>query len=116
MKGNSGISIISNPSFHSETMACFYAPVHYEGNIIGVLRGAYLAEEYLQSMLTTTYFGEKADVFLCMVGALCYPLLSFSYTILSAFSFSNLIFVYRPMCKYMKNNVTVTQNTFANNF
>lgn len=66
MKGNSGISIISNPSFHSETMACFYAPVHYEGNIIGVLRGAYLAEEYLQSMLTTTYFGEKADVFLCM--------------------------------------------------
>lgn len=65
MKGKSGISIISNPSFHSETMACFYAPVHYKGKIIGVLRGAYLAEEYLRSMLATTYFGEKADVFLC---------------------------------------------------
>ena len=30
-----------------------------------MLRGAFLAEEYLRSMLTTTYFGEEARVFLC---------------------------------------------------
>lgn len=65
IKGESGTSIIFDPRFFDETMACFYAPVHYKGKIIGVLRGVYLAEEYLQNMLATTYFGEAADVFLC---------------------------------------------------
>ncbi|HBA68144.1 MAG TPA: hybrid sensor histidine kinase/response regulator, partial [Lachnospiraceae bacterium] len=65
IKGNSSISIIFTPRFFNEKMACFYAPVRYKGEIIGVLRGAYLAEEHLQHMLDTTYFGEKADVFFC---------------------------------------------------
>ena len=65
IKGNTGIEIVFEPYFFDETMACFYTPVYYEGEIIGVLRGAYLAEEYLQDMLVTTYFGEEADVFLC---------------------------------------------------
>lgn len=65
IKGQSGISIIFDPHFFDETMASFYAPVHYKDKVIGVLRGAYLAEEYLKEMLTTTYFGEKADVYLC---------------------------------------------------
>ncbi len=65
MQGNSDIEIIYDPHFFNEAMACFYAPVYYEGNAIGVLRGAYLAEEYLQSMLATTYFGEAAGVYLC---------------------------------------------------
>lgn len=65
MKGNSGTSVLFNSRFSNETMACFYAPVHYKGKIIGVLRGGYLAEEYLKNILSTTYFGEKADVFLC---------------------------------------------------
>lgn len=63
--GNNGIEIIFDPHFFDETMACFYAPVEFKGQIIGVLRGAFLAEEYLKNMLTTTYFGEEAQVFLC---------------------------------------------------
>ena len=47
-------------------MVSFYAPVRFHNEIIGVLRGTYLAEEYLKDMLTTTYFGEAADVYLCM--------------------------------------------------
>lgn len=47
-------------------MVCFYAPVRCNGEVIGVLRGAYLAEEYLKDMLTTTYFGEAANVYLSM--------------------------------------------------
>lgn len=66
MKGISGLSIIFDPHFFDETMVCFYAPVRQQGEIIGVLRGAYLAEEHLQSMLSTTYFGQKAEVYLCM--------------------------------------------------
>ena len=65
INGKSGMSIIFDSYFFNETMVCFYAPVRYKGEIIGVLRGAYLAEEYLKAMLETTYFGEKAGVFLC---------------------------------------------------
>lgn len=65
LNGRSNISIVFDSQFFDETMACFYAPVRYNGDIIGVLRGAFLAEEYLKDMLTTTYFGEQADVFLC---------------------------------------------------
>lgn len=61
----SGIEIIFDPHFFDETMVCFYTPVRYNDRVIGVLRGVFLAEEYLKSMLSTTYFGEKAHVFLC---------------------------------------------------
>ncbi|MDE7178216.1 MAG: response regulator [Lachnospiraceae bacterium] len=63
--GNSGSEIIFDSNFFNETMACFYAPVYLNGQIIGVLRGAFLAEEYLRNMLGTTYFGEAAKVYLC---------------------------------------------------
>ena len=65
MSGKSGISIVFDSYIFDETMACFYAPVRYKGEIFGVLRGAYTAEENLRDMLTTTYFGEEAGVFLC---------------------------------------------------
>lgn len=66
IQGRSGISVVFDSKLYSETMLCFYAPVFYDGKIIGVLRGAYLAEEYLKDMLSTTYFGESASVHLCM--------------------------------------------------
>jgi len=66
IQGESGISVIFDSAFYDETMLCFYAPVRCKGEIIGVLRGAYLAEAYLKDMLTTTYFGEAASVHLCM--------------------------------------------------
>ena len=66
IKGENGISVIFDSHFFDEIMVNFYAPVRYNGEIIGVLRGAFLAEEYLQHMLTTTYFGEQADVYLCV--------------------------------------------------
>ncbi len=65
ISGNRSIEVIFDPHFFDETMACFYAPVYYKGEIVGVLRGAFLAQEYLKNMLTTTYFGEEAQVFLC---------------------------------------------------
>lgn len=66
IKGGSGISVVFNSDFSNETMVGFYAPLMFEDEIIGVLRGAYLAEVYLQDMLDTSYFGEEAGVFLCM--------------------------------------------------
>ncbi|MDE5907652.1 MAG: response regulator [Lachnospiraceae bacterium] len=66
IKGESGITVVFDSDFFNETMISFYAPVRCKGEIIGVLRGTYLAEEYLKDMLSTTYFGEAADVHLCM--------------------------------------------------
>lgn len=66
MMGEDGISVVFDSAFYDETMLCFYTPVRYNGEIIGVLRGAYLAEEYLKNMLSATYFGETASVHLCM--------------------------------------------------
>lgn len=66
LQGISGITVVFDSEFYDETMLCFYAPVYYKGEIAGVLRGAYLAEEYLKDMLNTTYFGEAASVHLCM--------------------------------------------------
>ncbi len=69
IKGDSGITVVFDSDFFDETMVSFYAPVYYQGKIIGVLRGTYLAEEYLKDMLATTYFGEAAGVYLCMPDA-----------------------------------------------
>lgn len=66
MKGESGISVVLNSRITDEKMVSFYAPVRYNGEIIGVLRGVYSADKYLKTALSTTYFGEEADVFLCM--------------------------------------------------
>ena len=66
IKGQSGTAIVFNSSLYGKTMVSFYTPIHYNGELIGVFRGAYMAEKYLQKMLSTTYFGEKADVFICM--------------------------------------------------
>lgn len=66
IQGEKGISVVFDSEFYDETMLCFYAPVRFDGEIIGVMRGAYLAEEYLKDMLSTTYFGEEASTHLCM--------------------------------------------------
>lgn len=66
IKGETGIVVEYGTSFTNDTVVSFYAPVRRKGEIIGVLRGVYTAEAYLQSLLSATYFGEEADVFLCM--------------------------------------------------
>lgn len=65
IKGESGIDVIFDPYLFDETVVCFYTPLHWKDEIIGVLRGAYLSKKYLKDMLFTSYFGEQADVFLC---------------------------------------------------
>lgn len=66
IKGESGIVVEYGTNFTDDTVMSFYAPVRREGEITGVLRGVYTAEAYLQNLLSATYFGEEADVFLCM--------------------------------------------------
>ena len=65
MQGKSGLDVVFQSRLTGQKMMVFYSPVHYDGEIIGMFLGTYFAEDYLQNMLATSYFGEEAGVFLC---------------------------------------------------
>ncbi|MCM1159034.1 MAG: response regulator [Bacteroidales bacterium] len=65
MRGESGCSMVLNSRITGKTTMVFYAPVREGEKNVGVLLGLYLAEDYLQEILETSYFGEEADVYLC---------------------------------------------------
>jgi signal transduction histidine kinase/ActR/RegA family two-component response regulator len=65
MAGNTGISVTQQSRITSETMVNFYTPLRYKGEIIGVLRGAFIAEERMQELLETSFFDMEAASFLC---------------------------------------------------
>lgn len=65
MRGESGLEVVQS-RLTGRTVTVFYAPIQYGGETVGMLLGLYLAEDYLRDMLTTSYFGEQADAFLCM--------------------------------------------------
>ncbi|MCM1143152.1 MAG: response regulator [Blautia sp.] len=65
MRGESGCTMVLNSRITGRTTMVFYAPVEGNGKVVGVLLGLYLAEDYLQEILETSYFGEAADVYLC---------------------------------------------------
>ena len=64
MQGESGLEVLTS-RLTGQKMAVFYAPINYNGEIIGMLLGLYFAEDYLRDMLTATYFSEPVDAFLC---------------------------------------------------
>ena len=66
MAGNTGISVTRKSRITSETLVNFYTPLRYQGEIIGVLRGVFLAEERMQELLEASFFGVEATSFLCM--------------------------------------------------
>lgn len=65
IKGNSGLEVIFDSRATHETLLMFYSPVTYDGEIVGVLIGVYQADNKMAKMLTTTYFGEQANLYLC---------------------------------------------------
>jgi len=66
MKGNVGLEVVFNSRATHETLLMFYSPVTFEGEIVGVLIGVYQADNKLAKLLTATYFGESAELYLCM--------------------------------------------------
>lgn len=65
MRGESGLENVDKSRLTGKPMLVFYAPVYMNGEQEGMFLGLYFAEEYLRDMLSVSYFGEKADVFLC---------------------------------------------------
>lgn len=65
MQGESGLETVEKSRLTGRPMMVFYAPVYMDEKPAGVFLGMYFAEDYLRDMLTVSYFGEEADVFLC---------------------------------------------------
>ena len=67
MRGENGITAVFDGRLEEEgKRIMFYAPVEVNGEIIGIIRGSYVAEQYLREILDTTYFGEPSTTWLCM--------------------------------------------------
>ena len=64
MKGNSGYFMVPDSENGKETLIVFYAPLHYQGEIIGVLKGIYRRER-MKEILSTEFFGTQAKNYLC---------------------------------------------------
>ena len=65
MRGESGLEMVKKSRLTGRAMMVFYAPVYHESEITGLFLGLYFAEDYLRDMLTASFFGEAADVYLC---------------------------------------------------
>lgn len=65
MQGKSGVYFLEESRLTGQPTMIFYSPVYYGEEIVGVILGQYFAEEYLHYILSTTFFGEEADMFLC---------------------------------------------------
>ena len=64
MKGGSGITYVLASKVTGERQIGFYAPVRYEGRIIGVMVGFY-GEEYIRNLLEFELFGAEGICWLC---------------------------------------------------
>ena len=65
MQGYSGLEAVAKSRITGKPMLVFYAPIRRGEEIAGMFLGLYFSGDYLQNMLSTNYFGEAADVFLC---------------------------------------------------
>lgn len=64
MKGHTGTTVIFNSRMTHETLICFYSPISFDGEIIGVLCGMY-REVSIQQAISTTMFDVTAKTYLC---------------------------------------------------
>lgn len=64
MQGESGVSAIGNAAFDEQNVMVFYAPVAYDGEVVGVLVCAY-REDTLTRFMTTSFFGVQTTTYLC---------------------------------------------------
>ncbi|MCI9068536.1 MAG: hybrid sensor histidine kinase/response regulator, partial [Lachnospiraceae bacterium] len=65
MRGESGVETVAQSRITGRPMMVFYAPIYRGKEVAGMFLGLYFAEDYLQDMVSASYFGEAADVFLC---------------------------------------------------
>ncbi|MGN0425412.1 MAG: ATP-binding protein [Acetatifactor sp.] len=65
MQGNSGMDIIFNGRLAHENLMIFYAPLWFDGEVVGILTGRY-GEKQMRQIIASTFFDEPAMTYLCL--------------------------------------------------
>ena len=65
MAGHSGMDIIFNGRLAHENLMIFYAPLWFNGEVVGILTGRY-GESQMREIIAATYFEEPAMTYLCL--------------------------------------------------
>ena len=63
--GESGMCFIDNAIFDGQNVVAFFAPVHYEGQVAGVMVSVY-REDTLTDLMTTQFYGDSTPTYLCL--------------------------------------------------
>jgi len=64
IQGKSGFTVVLDSQAGNETMAVFYAPLYFEGEIFGVLNGV-CQDDLLRGVISAEIFGVQANSYLC---------------------------------------------------
>ena len=65
MAGESGVCFIDNAIFDGQNIIAFFAPVHYQSEVVGVMVSVY-REDSLTEIMTTEFYGQPTPTYLCM--------------------------------------------------
>ncbi len=65
MAGESGVCFIDEAIFDGQNVVAFFAPVRYQGTVVGVMVSVY-REDSLTDIMTTEFYGEATPTYLCM--------------------------------------------------
>lgn len=65
MAGESGVCFIDEAIFDGQNVVAFFAPVRYQGTVVGVMVSVY-REDSLTEIMTTEFYGEATPTYLCM--------------------------------------------------
>lgn len=65
MKGNSGIFVTDHSRITDELLVTFYMPLHYDGEVVGVLNGIF-RKTGMSGIIGAKFFGIQAKSYLCM--------------------------------------------------
>lgn len=65
MQGHSGMDVIFNGRIAHENLMIFYAPLYFDGEVVGILTGRY-GEKQMREIIASTYFEEPAETYLCL--------------------------------------------------
>lgn len=63
IRGHSGIDVVFDSRFDNETVVVFYAPLRYDGDIIGVLAGHY-RQAVMTNLISSSFLDHSAEAYL----------------------------------------------------
>lgn len=65
MRGESGIAAYTTAAFSDQNVLVFWAPIAYNGEVLGIFAGAYREDTISDYYMSSDYFGTPTSTYLC---------------------------------------------------